>query len=323
MTGYVGIDVSKARLDVLLVRDDQREGQHFTNTPTGYAKLHGWLQRRLPSSQVQVCMEATGTYADGVATYLYEHGYRVSVVNPARIKGYAASQLQRNKTDKLDAALIADFCRTQQPPAWQPTSPAIRHLQQLVRHLDDLTQARQAAHNHLEDTTLAPVVVQHWQAQLTLLDAQLAATRQAIRAWLNQHPDLNQQADLLRSIPGIGDLTIAKLLAECRDLRAFRDVRQLVAFAGLNPRHHVSGSSVHKRPRISRTGAASLRAALYMPALVAMRFNPVLRAFADRLRARGLVGKVLVVAVMRKLLHLVFGVLKSGQPFDPNWGLAT
>jgi len=323
MQGYVGIDVSKERLDVMLLRGEQREGQHFTNTPTGYGKLAGWLKRRMKASQVQVCLEATGPYGEGVAQSLYEQGYSVSVVNPARIKGYGASQMQRNKTDKLDAALIADFCRTQQPEAWQPPSPEVRQLQQRVRHLEDLMQARQQAQNHLETPSLDAALVQNWQAQITLLDAQIAQTRQAIIDHLDHHPDLKRQADLLRSIPGLGDLTIGKLLAECRDLSAFRDVRQLVAFVGLNPRQHISGSSIHKRAHISRTGSASLRAALYMPALSAMRFNPLLRAFADRLRARGLAGKAVVCAVMRKLLHLVYGVLKSGQPFDPNWALAS
>jgi transposase len=322
MDGYVGIDVSKERLDVLLIRGERREGQHFTNTPTGFGKLQGWLSRRLKVSQVAVCLEATGPYGDAVATYLHEAGYRVSVVNPARIKGYAASQMQRNKTDKLDAALIADFCRTQQPEAWTPPSPELRQVQQWVRHLEDLTKARQQAKNHLEDPALVADLVQHWQAQISLLDTQIAQTQQAITDLLDQQPDLKQQTELLRSIPGLGDLTIGKLLAECRDLRAFRDVRQLVAFVGLNPRQHVSGSSIHKRPSISRTGSASLRSALYMPALSAMQHNPLLRAFADRLRARGVLGKAVVVAVMRKLLHLVYGVLKSGQPFDPNWAAA-
>jgi len=154
---------------------------------------------------------------------------------------------------------------------------------------------------------------------LTLLDQQIAQTKQAIRDWLNQHPELKRQKDLLTSIPGIGDLTAGKLLAECRDSRAFQDVRQLVAFAGLNPRHHTSGSSIRKKPVLSRTGSAALQAALYMPALAAMRFNPLLRAFADRLRSRAVPGKAIVAAVMRKLLHLAFGVVKSGQPFDPNW----
>jgi transposase len=319
MKGDVGIEVSKGRLDVLLVRADKREGQHFTNTPTGHEKLHGGLARREKPEAVQVCLEATGSYGEAVAAYLYQPGYTVSVVNPARRKGYAASQMRRNKTDKLDAALIADFCRTQQPPAWTPPAPELRQLQQLVRHLDDLIGAHQVAKNQLDEQRLAQDRVDHWPAQIRLLDSQLEQTHQAISALLDQPPDLKNQADLLRSIPGLGDITISQLLAECRDIRAFGDVRQLVAFVGLNPRHHVSGSSVHQRPTISRPGSASLRAALFMPALTAMRFNPVLRAFADRRRARGLAGKAIVVAVMRKLLHLVYGVLKSGQPFDPIW----
>jgi transposase len=323
MDGYVGIDVSKGQLDVLLARGEKREGQQFTNSKTGWGKLHSWLGRRLAASQVAVCLEATGAYGEGVAQYLYEAGYRVSMVNPARIKGYAASQMQRNKTDKLDAALIAEFCRTQQPEAWSPPSPEVRELQQWVRQLDDLMQARQSARNHLEKSDLAAALVTQWQAQIALLDAQIALTRQTISDLLDQHPTLKRQADLLRSIPGLADITIGKLLAECRALSAFHDVRQLVAFVGLNPRQHTSGSSIHKRAHISRTGSASLRSALYMPALSAMQCNPLLSAFAQRLRARGLTGKAVVVAVMRKLLHLVYGVLKSGQPFDANWALAS
>ncbi len=323
MDGYVGIDVSKDGLDVLLLHGEQRAGQHFTNTPTGFSKLDGWLKRRLKPVQVHICLEATGPYGEAVADYLFEQGYTVSVVNPARIKGYADSQMQRNKTDKLDAALIADFCRTQHPAAWTPPPPEIRQLQQWVRHLEDLTQTFQQAKNRLGLPGQSQPVIDHLQAQIALLDQQMAQTKRAITDLLNQQPDLKHQKDLLRSIPGLGDLTIGKLIAECRDLTAFRDVRQLVAFAGLNPRHHTSGSSVHKKPTMSRTGSASLRAALYMPALVAMRFNPLLRAFADRLRTRGLPNKAIIVAVMRKLLHLVFGVLKSGQPFDPNWVTAS
>lgn len=317
MNGYVGVDVSKAQLDVVLLREDRREGQTFTNTPTGFGKLAGWLRRRGVVSELAVCLEATGAYSDGVADYLVAQGYRVSIVNPARIKKYAESQLQRNKTDRLDAALIADYCRRMQPEAWTPPPPEIRQLQALVRHLADLTDSRQQAANRLATSPATDPVQPHLKAQLALLDAQIKETKRTIADHLNHHPDLKHQADLLRSIPGLADLTIAKLFAECRDLRAFRDVRQLVAFAGLNPRHHQSGSSILKKTTISRTGSPSLRAALYMPALVAIRYNPIIRAFADRLRLRGLSGKAIVVAAMRKLLHLVFGVLKSDRPFDP------
>jgi transposase len=208
------------------------------------------------------------------------------------------------------------------PSTWTLPPPEVRHLQALVRHLDDLTPMRQQVSNRLKSSTQLEPVRHHLQDQLTLLDQPMAQTKPALVDWLDQPPDLKRQKDLLTSIPGIGDLTAGKLLAECRDLRAFHDVRQLVAFAGLNPRHPTSGSSIPKKPILSRTGSAALRAALYMPALSAMRFNPLLRAFADRLRSRGLPGKASVAAVMRKLLHLAFGVVMSGQPFDPNWRTA-
>lgn len=319
----MGIDVSKAQLDGVLLREAKREGQTFTHTPTGFGKLDQWLRRRGVVSEIAVCLEATGAYSEGVAEYLVAHGYRVSVVNPARIKQYAESQLQRNKTDRRDAALIADYCRRMQPDAWTPPPREVRELHSLVRHLADLVDSRQQAANRLASGTALDPVQPHLKAQLALLDAQIMDTKRAMADHLNHHPDLKHQADLVRSIPGLGDLTIAKLIAECRDLRAFRDVRPLVAFAGLNPRHHQSGVSVLKKPTISRTGSSSLRAALYMPALVAIRYNPIIHAFADRLRQRGLSGKAIVVAAMRKLLHLVLGVLKSDRPFDPNFAHAS
>jgi len=319
---FVGIDVSKAGLDVVALKGERRESQHFTNTTTGFGKLDGWLKRRGVVSSIHVCLEATSHYSDGVAEFLFEQGYQVSVVNPLRVKAYGQSQLSRNKTDQLDAALLADFCRTQRPDAWTPLPPEVKHLQRLVRHLDDLTTGRQQARNRLDNPAQDAPVTDHLYAQIALLDAQIKDTKQAIADHLDNHPTLKAQKDLLITIPGLGELTIGKLLAECRDLPSFQ-VRQLVAFAGLNPRHHVSGSSVFKKPSISRTGSRSLRTALYMPALVAMRCNPVLHTFADRLRARGVPPKAIVIAVMRKLLHLVVGVLKSGRPFDPNWATAS
>jgi transposase len=321
MTVYIGIDVSKATLDVAFVGEGERIHRQVANDTAGFGELGRWLRKRRVT-HAHVCLEATGQYSDGIATFLHEAGYLVSVVNPARVRGYADSQMRRNKTDKLDAYLLADFCQTQQPEAWTPPPPEWRELRALVRHLDELTTSQQQVVNRQAAGPGSPLVNAQWTAQLTLLEAHIAQTKQAIADEIDQHPDLKRQRDLLTSIPGIGDLTAGKLLAECRDLTAFTDVRQLVAFAGLNPRQHQSGTSVHKAPTISRQGSAPLRTALYMPALNAMRFNPLLRTFAARLAKRGLSGKALVTAVMRKLLHLVYGVLKSGQPFDPHWNNA-
>jgi transposase len=321
--GYIGIDVSKAKLDVMLLFGERREGQTFANSPEGFERLHKWIRRRLDAACVHVCLEATGRYSDAVAESLVEHGYTVSVINPARIKKFGESQLQRNKTDKLDAALIAEYCQRMQPPSWTPPSPEVRELQALVRHLEDLKTARQQAVNRLKASASLPAIIEHLKAQIALLTAQIAEVEGSVSEHLEAHRELKEQRDLLDSIPGVGDLTIARLIAECPTLRTFTDAGQLVAFAGLNPRQHQSGESVQKKTGISKVGSASLRAALYMPAVTAMKHNPIIRVFADRLRSRGVHGKALIVAAMRKLLHVVVGVLKSGKPFNPSFAVRT
>jgi transposase len=320
MTPIVGIDIAKDQFDVCLVDDEGKaHSETLPNTPSGINKLHGWLKKQ-GAKTAQVCLEATGVYGDLVAETLHQRGYRVSVVNPARIKAYAASQMQRNKTDRLDAALIADYGRTHQPPAWTPPPPELKELRALVRHLDDLKQEKQRARNRLEAQKASQAVAQQLRAQISFLGKQIVQTQHLIRDHIDQYPDLKRQRDLLKSIPGIGDLTAGHLLAELGDVGRFEDVREVVAFIGLNPRQHQSGKK-RTTQGISRMGRASLRAALYMPAIVAKRCNPLLKAWATQLTQRGLTGKQVIVAVMRKLVHLVYGILKSGRAFDPHFGL--
>src|SRR5262249_46060202 len=255
MNRYVGIDVSKDTLDVELMDEQQRTRyRQVDNTPAGWAKLDGWL-KSAGAAGCRVCLEATGRYAQGVATFLYEAAYAVSVVNPARIRGYANAQLRRNKTDKLDAHVIADFCRTQSAEAWSPPSPQMRVLQGLVRHLAVLESDKGAVANRLRDRAALPaLVVEQLHSQQTLLTQHIQQLKQAIQDHIDQYPALKKSRDLIASIKGLGKLTAAKLLAECRPLTAFENVRQLVAFAGLNPAHHQSGSSIRKKTFLSKTG---------------------------------------------------------------------
>lgn len=319
MTTIVGIDIAKDTFDVYLLNTvGKAQEASFANSKQGINQLHHWLKKQ-GAKQAQVCLEATGIYSDLVAETLHSRKYQVSVVNPARIKAYAASQMRRNKTDALDAALIADYCRTQQPDPWTPPPPELKQLRALIRHLDDLKQEKQRATNRLDAQNSAQAVTQHLEAQISLLNEQIKHTLRLIHDHIDHYPHLKQQRDLLDSIPGIGDLTASYLIAELGDVTRFQHVGQLVAFVGLNPRQHQSGKkqSTHG---ISRMGRAALRAALYMPALVAKRCNPRLRAWANQLSQRGLTGKQVIVALMRKLLHLVYGILKSGQAFDPHFG---
>ena len=317
MNSYLGIDVSKAWLDVVLLREGhEAEAGRFDNSDPGFRRLHHFLKKRKVKT-LHACLEATGYYGDPLAQFLHQAGYSVSVVNPARIKGYADSRLSRTKTDSRDAALIADFCRTQQPEAWTPPAPEQQELQALMRHLENLRDMRQQEVNRRQAGIPSQTVLQTLDEHIAFLDQQIADLLRQIHDHIERHPYLRQQRDLLTSIPGIADLTAAKLLAEIRDIHVFDNARQLAAFAGLTPRQHVSGSSVRGRTRLSKRGSARLRNALYFPAIVAQQHNPILRPFALRLLAVGKSKLAVIAALMRKLLHLVYGILTSGQPFDP------
>lgn len=323
MSVHMGIDIAKDSFEVhLLIGDEAPESADFDNSPSGFKKLRRFVKKR-NIKQLHACMEATGRYGEALAEFLYEQGFEVSVVNPARIKAYGQSQLRRNKTDRLDAALIADFCRSQKPPLWTPPPPHWRELQGLVRHLADLEVDRQRQRNRLDalqhSASPSAIVQANLQQQIQFLSEQIQHVKNNIQDHIDQHPDLKRERDLLVSIKGVGRLTAAKLMAEFRAITHFDDVRQLVAFAGLNPKHRQSGSSIKGRTRISKMGRASIRATLYMPAVVARQHNPILKSFADRLQQRGLNNMEIIVAVMRKLLHLAFGILKSGRPFDPHY----
>jgi transposase len=318
---FVGIDVSKDKLDVHLLTGSDSHSATFANDKSGWRSLANWLKKRGKTTPMQVCLEATGRYGDGVTAFLYQRGYVVSVVNPARIKGYATARLSRNKTDQVDAALIADFCRAQHHdlPVWTPPDPAQRHLQALVRQLADLDQMRQQERNRLQAGETTPSVLKRIDQHIAFLDDQIEAVKHDIDDHIDQHPDLKKQRDLIASIKGVGALTAAKLLAEIRNIADFHSPQQLVAFAGLNPRQHRSGSSIRGKTRISKVGCAAIRAALFMPAVSAKNTNPIMQPLVQRLEQRGHCKMSIVVAVMRKLLHLIYGILKSGQPFDPHF----
>lgn len=313
----LGIDVSKKQFHVVLLSTSGRSLQHaFANQAAGFAQLAAWLQRQ-NAACVHACLEATGTYGDALAALLHQAGHRVSVVNPRQIRAFAASELARNKTDPLDAGLIARFGQAHRPAAWTPPAPEVAEWEALVRRLDALEEMRQQEANRLDVASPAvrPSIAEH----LEFLDQQIGKAQQAIRDHFDSHPHLRARRDLLVSIPGIAEKTAAKLLAEIPHLEQFSQARQVAAFAGLNPRQWRSGSSVRGRTRLSKVGSPRLRKALYMPALVALRYNPLVRNLAQRLRANGKQPMVIVSAAMRKLLCLAYGILKSGVPFNPNY----
>jgi len=312
---YLGIDVAKEKVDVCLLHGDQQWSGTFSNDETGFAKLDVWLANRV-DGQAQACMEATGRYGENLAIHLHEAGHRVSIVNPARIKHYAKSQMRRNKTDKIDAAIIADFCRTQTIHQWQPSSQAEVTLVQLVRRYDNLIADRTREQDRLKAGELAAAVRTSIEAHLVFLNEQIELVYTQIQEHIDQHPDLKTKRTLLESIPGIGKKTAAILLAEMPNPHQL-SAKQMAAFAGLTPEQLASGKYRRRRDTLSKLGSVTLRTALYMPALSAMRFNPITEAMAQRLEKKGKLPMTIIAAVMRKLLVIAYGVLKSGQPFDP------
>jgi transposase len=317
MSSPLGIDISKLKFDACLVRANGKlRHRAFPNSPAGFAQLSAWLEKH-GAGQVHACLEATGAYGDGLATYLHDAGHAVSVVNPAVIKAYAESRLSRAKTDKADATLIAQFCAERRPPEWRPLPAEVRELQALARRLDSLLEMRQMEQNRL-DVAATAAVRESLAEHLTFLDEEITKTERLIRSHIDSHPGLRGQRDLLLSIPGIGETTAAKLLGEVLDVKLYTGARQLAAFAGLAPRLHESGSSVRRKARLSKTGAPRLRKALYFPAVVAIKHNPYVKELSERLRARGKCPMQVIGAAMRKLLHIAYGVLKSGRPFDPE-----
>lgn len=310
----LGIDISKLTFDVALLNDDKVKTKKFTNTSKGFSELKQWLKNNEIDS-VHACMEATGGYESKLAQYLYDNNFKVSVINPARIKGFSMSKLSRVKTDKADSELIAQFCQAMQPDLWKPTPLNIQELQQWVRRLDSLIANKNQENNRLDGAS--EVVAINISTHIEFLDKQIQEVEELISNNIKGHQDLNDKSKLLNSIPGIGEKTIAIILAFLT-VENFDSAKQVVAFGGLNPKPKQSGSSVLGAGRISKTGDADLRKAFYMPAIVSLRFNPIIKGFAERLSSVGKAKMIVVIAAMRKLLHIIYGVLKNKTPFNKN-----
>lgn len=313
----LGIDIAKASFDATLLAPHGQPHHHvFANTPTGFAELAAWLEQH-SVVQLHACMEATNIYWEALASFLHARGCSVSVVNPARIKGFAQATMQRNKTDKLDSAIIAAFCAKHQPSAWEPMTAEQQRLRALMRHREDLLQTKLQQHNRLRDTTDS--LVRHSLEQvLKVIASQLDEVEQLIKDQVAADAAMKANLALLTTIVGIGALTASKLLAEYGALGEYDSAKAAAADAGLSPAQYQSGTSVRRRTRLSKQGKAGVRAALYMPAMSAMRHCPGFRAFADGLAARGKPKKVILGAVMRKLVHVAYGVLKHQTPYDPS-----
>lgn len=314
-----GIEVSAQTLLVVLGREDGAASRReFPNTPEGHQAVLRFLDRS--GRKVRVVLESTGLYGLDLALCLHQAGVAVMVANPRAVRHFAQAMMQRSKTDRLDAEVLRQFAARMPFVAWRPPSAAALKLVAVARRLEALTEMLVAEKNRRHAASLSqalPAIIR--RDVLRSIQTQQRAIERLTRAaqeFVLDDPGLARRYELLLSIPGFGATSALHVLAELALLPADLDVRQWVAYAGLDPRQHTSGSSVEKKPRISKAGNKHLRRALYMPALVAVVHEPHLRAFYEHLLAKGKLKMQALVATMRKLLHAIFGMFKHDQIFD-------
>ena len=320
----IGIDVSKDKLDCLWLRDlatGKAKSKVVPNQPCGYQALLAWAEKSVgcPVAELWFVMEATGVYHEALAATLTRAGAQVAVVNPARIRDYAKALGQRSKNDQRDSYVITHYGLTQQPARWHPEPPEVRELKALLARLEAVAKDAQREANRLEKATISQaskVVIDSIRGMLVALTAEKARLEKLIDKHIEGHPILKRDSALLKSIPGVGAV-LSRYLMMTYHSREFQSAAQMAAYLGVVPVEYESGSSVRKRPRLSKAGSGVIRAKLYMPAVVAARCNPQARALYQRLLQKGKTKMAALGAVMRKLVHMCFGVLKHQQTYSP------
>ena len=319
-TTWVGIDVSKETLDACLLPAPGGKAREraFANDPAGHAALAAWADECSAGTAVGFCLESTGAYGEALATALADAGRHVAVVNPARVKYAGLMRGQGNKTDRADARHIAEYAQRERPPAWQPPRAEVRELQALSRRRDDLRRLAAGEKTRLAAPGLTAAVRTSLDRVVAFLEKEAGRLQDQADAVVATDEHLRASRELLRTIPGVGPVAANAILAELPDPARFATAQQAAAYAGLAPREYRSGTSVKKRTRLSKAGNARLRKALDLPAMTAVRFNPLVAAFYDRLVAAGKPKMAALGACMRKLLMIAYGVLKSRTAFDPT-----
>ncbi len=317
---FVGIDISADELVVAVERDGELlPVTSFENDTPGHRKLIRWLTKsRRP---VRVCLEATGVYGFDLSLALHRtKGVEVMVANPRAIKDFAGAFLQRSKTDALDAVVLLEFVKRMPFQVWQAPPVEIQQLRAISRRITALTKNMAMEKNRLHASDHSEELTKFTRDDIASHVEYLA---QSIRrlgeeavAMIRQSPELSRRFDHLVSVKGIAQASATQILAELAVLPGDMTSRQWVAHAGLDPRQHDSGTSIHKPARVSKAGNKYLRSALYMPALVAVRHEPNVRAFYEKLIARGKKPLQAIVAVMRKLLHAIYGMLRNDRDFE-------
>ncbi len=315
METFVGIDVSKETFDVCLRKPEgQEQPFNLTNDQSGHRKL----VKRLKGHDARVVLESSGNYHLALTRTLDQaEGIQVMVVNPRAARSFARANMQRSKTDVLDAKVLLEFARRMDFQPWAPPTEDELELRCLARRIGSLVQTKtQEKNRHHASEYVSDTVSHDIDVNVRHLTRRIIRLQAGARRLIEACPKLRRQFYQLTSIKGIAAASAIQILGELCVLPKDMSKRQWVAMAGLDPRIFQSGLSVNAPARISRLGNRGLRAALYLPALTAIRWEPNVKAFYEKLIARQKAPKQAIVAVMRKLLHAIHGMFRTGTDFD-------
>lgn len=322
---FFGIDVSKSKLDLCWIRDaasGKLKSKVFGNSAEGVQELWEWVSRCVGAEPAECVfvLESTGVYHERAAYFLHELGAEVRMTQPQQFHHFVASFGVRSKTDKRDSALLGRYGADGKGRVWQPEPTEIRHLKKLLGRFEALESDIQRERNRLEAAEIgehSALVLESIHRVLTALEQEKEHLEKQINDHIDGHPKLKQDAALLKTIPGIGTV-LSRYLLSVLHSREFEKARDCAAFIGVTPVERQSGSSVRGKPKLSKAGNATVRAKLYMAAVVAKQHNPDAKALYQRLLHRGKAKMSALGAVMRKLVHISFGVLKHGKEYCPQ-----
>lgn len=320
-TFYVGIDVGQEELWAAIKNKKARMFQH---NKTGIKQMITWIEKYADSAHLHICMEATGVYSYSLATKLSVYSdLNISIVNPAQIASFSKAQLRRTKTDSVDAQVILNFVSTQKPQLWVPEPASLRKLYHLTTLADTLKEDIRSWNNRCHSSKyiddLPQEVNKSQKAVIRNLGNQFKKIEELIKQLCQQDKQLKQQIELICSIPGIAQHSASRLLAYGKTTLMTHSQKELTAHAGLAPSHKLSGISVRGRSSIAKMGNKRLRKTLFMPSLVAIVHNPIIKKQYQNLLDRGKPKMVALVACMRKLLIMAQAILLKNKPFNSNY----
>ena len=317
---FLGIDVGKTDLFCHIIGNNEAISNQFENSDEGIIKLISWLKNLSDPAIISACLEQTGHYGIDIAKALHRlEIHSLFLVNPRQIKAFGHQKLRRNKSDTADARLIARFLQSEHSELrpWEPRPVENERITELSRYTETIVQEVAKLKTKCE-AAREPAVLRSLKRRIKIGEKEIADLRKKITKIINSKTTLQIEHALLASIPGLGEISCQIMLAELPELSHFKSARELAAWAGVTPCHYASGTSGRPTTPITKVGSANLRRALFMPAMNARVFNPLLKTFGDRLKENGKKPKQIIVAIMRKLLHQIYGILKSKEPYNPE-----